>query len=112
MSIGFEILKWITILITVYTAPLMVWMAVTGAAGLRKPKKLERVEHKANRFAVVICARNEEQVIGNLLKSLEGQDYPEEAYRIFVVADNCTDGTAEKARRMGAIVYQLSLIHI
>ncbi|MDY3751798.1 glycosyltransferase family 2 protein [Christensenella minuta] len=106
MSIGFEILKWITILITVYTAPLMVWMAVTGAAGRRKPKKLERVEHKANRFAVVICARNEEQVIGNLLKSLEGQDYPEEAYRIFVVADNCTDGTAEKARRMGAIVYQ------
>ena len=61
-----------------------------GGGRAAKPKKLERVEHKANRFAVVICARNEEQVIGNLLKSLEGQDYPEEAYRIFVVADNCT----------------------
>lgn len=106
MDIGFEVLKWITILVTVYVAPLMAWMAVTGAVGLRKPKELERVEHEVNRFAVVICARNEEQVIGNLLKSLKEQDYPEEAYRTFVIADNCTDGTAEEARRMGALVYE------
>lgn len=57
-------------------------------------------------FAVMISARNEETVIGQLLKSLRDQDYDQAAYTVFVLADNCTDRTAEVARAGGAVVYE------
>ncbi|MDO4568689.1 MAG: glycosyltransferase family 2 protein, partial [Clostridia bacterium] len=56
-------------------------------------------------MAVLICARNEAGVIGNLLDSLEKQDYPKALYRVFVVAHNCTDDTARVARENGATVF-------
>lgn len=58
------------------------------------------------RLAILIPARNEENVIGKLLASLANQDYPKESYKIFAVADNCTDNTAEVARSGGALVYE------
>ncbi len=59
-----------------------------------------------HRYAVLIAARNEEAVIGNLIESIKNQDYPGELVSIFVVADNCTDGTAQAARQAGAAVYE------
>ena len=49
---------------------------------------------KRNRLAVLISARNEELVIGNLLESINNQDYDKDLVKVFVVADNCTDNTA------------------
>ncbi len=57
-------------------------------------------------LAVLIAARNESGVIKRLIDSLVTQEYPKDRYRIFVVADNCTDNTAEIAREAGAIVYE------
>lgn len=54
----------------------------------------------------VIAARNEEAVIGRLLESIRLQDYPSELLTVFVVADNCTDGTAQAARSGGAVCYE------
>jgi len=59
-----------------------------------------------HRYAVLVSARNEETVIGNLLDSIARQDYPSELLTVFVVADNCTDRTAEIARSHGAICYE------
>ena len=56
------------------------------------------------KIAVLIAARNESSVIANLLRSLADQDYSKDHYRVFLVADNCTDNTAEIARREGAYV--------
>ena len=58
------------------------------------------------KYAVIIAARNEEVVIGNLIKSIKNQTYNQENITIFIVADNCTDKTAEIARSLGAIVYE------
>ncbi len=63
-------------------------------------------EGKPNRFAVVISARNESAVIENLLNSINAQTYPKELMDVYVVADNCTDNTAEICRKCGAIVYE------
>ena len=71
---------------------------------LKKEKPHKPVtEHS---YAVLISARNEELVIGNLLDSISAQDYPSSLVRMFVVADNCTDKTAKVARAHGAIVYE------
>ncbi|HOV49712.1 MAG TPA: glycosyltransferase family 2 protein [Candidatus Cryosericum sp.] len=59
-----------------------------------------------HRFAVLICARNEERVIGELIGSLRQQDYPADLFDVFVVADNSTDRTADAARAMGATVFE------
>lgn len=59
-------------------------------------------------FAILICGRNEGNVIGNLIDSIQNNDYPQEKIRIFVCADNCdaTDRTAAIAREKGCIVYE------
>ncbi len=61
---------------------------------------------KKNRFAVLVSARNEEKVIGELIKSIHSQSYGRGNIRIFVMADNCTDETARVARNSGASVYK------
>ncbi len=61
---------------------------------------------KNHKYAIVIAARNEEAVIGNLLESIAKQDYPKELLTVFVVADNCRDHTADVAAAGGAIVYK------
>lgn len=59
-----------------------------------------------HRFAALICARNEEHVIGELIASLKAQDYPASLLDIYVLADNCTDDTARAARDAGAVVFE------
>lgn len=54
------------------------------------------------RFAVLIPARNEEAVIGNLIESLKQQHYPAELYDIIVIPNNCSDNTAQVAKSCGA----------
>lgn len=69
----------------------------------KKPHTGKEILHK---FAVMISARNEEYVIGALIDSINKQDYPSELVTVFVVADNCTDRTAEVSRKAGAVVYE------
>ena len=59
-----------------------------------------------NRYAVLISGRNEEVVIGELVRSIKQQDYPTELVDVYVIADNCTDNTATVAREAGAIVFE------
>lgn len=66
----------------------------------------ERIATKNHHYAVVIAARNESAVIGSLIRSVQQQNYPKECLDVLVVADNCTDDTAEIARKMGARVYE------
>ncbi len=74
----------------------------TGIFFTRKFKKAKK-DHK---YAVLVAARNESAVIGNLVDSIRKQDYPSELVDIFVVADNCTDDTSEVARGYGAVCYE------
>ncbi|WP_217424801.1 glycosyltransferase family 2 protein [Virgibacillus ihumii] len=73
---------------------------------IKKNKKYEQNQQNTqlNKYAVVIAARNEELVIRQLIKSIKNQKYPNDLIDIFVVADNCTDNTAEAAKQAGATV--------
>lgn len=74
---------------------------------VRFSKKYElKPAKKLHKYAVLISARNESAVIGHLLKSIRAQNYPTDLLDIIVVADNCTDNTAEIAREYGAIVFE------
>lgn len=74
--------------------------------GLFAPKKKYKETENKYHYGIVVCARNEEKVIGNLIDSIRAQSYPAEYTEIFVVADNCTDSTAEICRQKGCTVYE------
>lgn len=90
----------ISLVLTILTMPVLLWQAAIGVFGLlpdrRKIPAAKRTE-KPHRFAVVVCARNEQAVIGKLLDSLYAQDYPRDLFTLYVAADNCTDGTTPSA---------------
>lgn len=70
---------------------------------LRRTLKYPETDKK-NRYAILICARNESLVIGDLVESIRSQTYDPSLLSIFVMADNCTDnnGTVDAAEAAGA----------
>ena len=54
----------------------------------------------------MVAAHNEQAVISQMVESLKFLDYPKELFDIFVIADNCSDSTAELAAASGARVYE------
>ena len=74
--------------------------------GFFSKKKVFKETSIKNKYGIIIAARNEEKVIGNLLISLNNQTYDKSLYKIFVVSDNSTDNTANIARSHGATVYE------
>ncbi len=84
---------------------LYTYKTIFSVVGLFFTRKYKHAKNK-HRYGILIAARNEEAVIGLLLESIEKQNYPKDLLRIYVVADNCTDKTAEVARAHGAICYE------
>ncbi len=82
------------------------YQLVISVCSLIKLKDKPMLVNKKHRFMAIIPAHNEENVVEELIKSLKAQDYPKDLYDIYVIADNCTDKTAEVARKAGAIVYE------
>ena len=82
------------------------YQIIISICSLVKFKDKPILEDKENRFMTIIPAHNEAAVVGNLVESLKKQNYSKELYDIYVIADNCTDNTAEVARKAGAIVFE------
>ena len=92
-----QALVWI---ITIYWA----YQIIVSFCSLIKLKDKKLIVEKNHKFMAIVPAHNEEAVIKNLVDSLVAQEYPKELYDIYVIADNCTDRTAEIAKAAGAIV--------
>ena len=82
------------------------YQLIISICSLVKLKDKPILEEKTNKFMAIIPAHNEENVIEALIESLKEQDYPKDHYDIYVIADNCTDRTAEIAKECGAIVME------
>ena len=82
------------------------YQIVIGLFGFKKETKDYADHEPESRFLVLIPAHNEERVIGDIIRNLESMDYPRELYDYYVIADNCTDRTAEVAREAGANVIE------
>ncbi len=89
-------------IITIY----WVYQLIISLCSLIKVKDKPLVEDKEHRFMMIIPAHNEEKVIRELVESLQNLDYNKNLYDIYVIADNCTDNTAQIAKEAGAIVYE------
>ncbi len=83
-----------------------IYQLIISFCALIKIREKPLLTNKKHKFMAIIPAHNEENVVGNLVKSLNELDYPKELYDVYVIADNCTDKTAEIAKKEGAIVYE------
>ncbi len=77
------------------------YFVITALWGLKREQPYGQFAPRY-RFAVLIAARNEERVIGGLVRSLLAQNYPRELFDVYVIPNNCTDYTAREASLAGA----------
>ncbi len=82
------------------------YLVLLVVASLLPKRPSHRDIEPRRRFAILVPAHDEEQVIGRLLDSLGRLDYPRELFDVHVVADNCDDRTAQIARDHDAQVHE------
>ena len=85
---------------------MLIYQVILGFFGFKKKKKDYGDHDPQSRFLVLVPAHNEEKVIGDIIRNLEEMDYPRDMYDYYIIADNCTDRTAEVARNLGAEVIE------
>lgn len=94
-----QALIWI---ITIY----WIYQLVVSICSFITLKEKPLIEKKNHKFLAIIPAHNEEAVVGNLIESLQKQNYPKDKYDICVIADNCTDKTKEVAEKYKVKVFE------
>ena len=89
-----------------WLAATMVYTLVISLFGFGRKVKDYQDHDPESRFLILVPAHNEEKVIRDIIDNLQKLDYPKELYDFYVIADNCTDATADVARSMGARVIE------
>ena len=98
----------LTALLLAASVPVVLAALYLGALALlaRRAPPPRPLTRPVTRFDVIVPAHNEELSIERTLRSLLAVDYPRDRFRVLVVADNCTDRTAELAAAEGAVVLE------
>ncbi|WP_027857987.1 glycosyltransferase family 2 protein [Marinobacterium jannaschii] len=86
--------------------PVLYFTLITLAALIPQRARVSAVRQR--RFAVVIPAHDEQLLIAETVSAALKQSYPADSYAVIVIADNCSDNTAELARAAGARVIERS----
>ena len=87
--------------LTLFLKLFTVYFACVAIFNLKK-RRAYPIAPPQTRFAVIVAARNEEAVIGNLVASILSQNYPAALRDVFVAPNNCTDNTEAAAAAAGA----------
>ncbi|MDJ0770838.1 MAG: glycosyltransferase family 2 protein [Ilumatobacter sp.] len=77
------------------------YLTVLTAVGIRQPRPGAARREVTTHFAIVVPAHDEAAGIGATLESFHELAYPPDRFSVHVVADNCTDSTAEVVRSHG-----------
>jgi cellulose synthase/poly-beta-1,6-N-acetylglucosamine synthase-like glycosyltransferase len=95
-------------LLTLYLLPFFGFMALVTVAAVSRRRGASEppVSGPPPRFVFAIPAHNEEGNISATVASCRGVVYDPAFFRVFVIADNCTDATAQTARAAGAEVVE------
>jgi 1,2-diacylglycerol 3-beta-glucosyltransferase len=107
MSTLFLVANFVLLLALLIPAGMVIYLLLlTVAACLARGRQLKPANPPTNRILFLIPAHNEASLLPATLANLRQLDYPAELYEVHVVADNCSDNTAELARACGTIVHE------
>ena len=90
----------VMVIIGIVIFPLSFSLFLTLVIGFLQKREDFQKPAYLKKFAIVIPAHNESLLIGRTLESVLSVDYPKHLYDIYVIADNCSDNTADIARKM------------
>lgn len=94
--------------LNVLALPFLVMLALASLAAIFSTRRTKTPEKPEARFLIVIPAHDERVGIAKTVESCRAQDYPSELFGVLVIADNCSDDTAEIAAGAGAEVVERS----
>ena len=106
MELFAQVVEWLVAILSGWLMLMLLWQLLISFFGYKRDAKTYRDHAPEKRFLVLVPAHNEEAVIGDIIHNLSGMDYPRELYDFYILADNCTDRTAEVARGYGANVLE------
>jgi 1,2-diacylglycerol 3-beta-glucosyltransferase len=104
LLLAFAVLNWSLAAYAGLFSVYMLWILL--GAWLARPEQASLTRHPS--FIVIVPAHNEEQGIAGTIRQIRQVDYPPDKIRIVVIADNCSDRTAELAEQAGAEVLRRS----
>ena len=81
------------VLLLLYLSVATFYLLALAVSYLLTKERYSGPPEPVNRFAVIVPAHNEELLVGTLCQSLLAIEYPEDKFCIYIVADNCSDGT-------------------
>lgn len=84
----------------------MVYLLGLLAAAARRRRAPAPTGPRTTHFTILVPAHDEEAGVADTVRSLLATDYPAGLRRVVVIADNCTDATADRAREAGAEVLE------
>jgi glycosyltransferase involved in cell wall biosynthesis len=82
------------------------YQAILAVASAWPSRPVSAARSRRLRFAIAIPAHNEASVLPATLARLREQSYPKELFDVHVVADHCTDATADVTRQGGGIAHE------
>ena len=106
MEVLSQILEILNAILSGWLMLMLVYQLVITFFGYKRNTKDYQDHAPLMRFLVLVPAHNEEAVIGDIVQNLNEMEYPREMYDFYILADNCTDRTAEIARGLGAKVLE------
>lgn len=77
-----------------------------AACLFRAPRPHRSAGEHAPFAVLLIPAHNESHQIDSILSDAEALHYPRDRFEVVVIADNCSDDTADRARAQGAVVLE------
>jgi cellulose synthase/poly-beta-1,6-N-acetylglucosamine synthase-like glycosyltransferase len=86
---------------TAINGTLAAYLGLVTIAGARRPQAGRPSVTPTTKFVILVPAHDEEAVIADTLRSFAEIAYPAELFKVHVVADNCSDSTADIVRAHG-----------
>lgn len=93
--------------VTLANLSIATYLGLLTAAGVIPHRRRDHLV-ASTRFAILVPAHDEESVIADTLDSLRSLDYDPALYDVHVVADNCSDRTADIVRASGWTAHERS----
>jgi cellulose synthase/poly-beta-1,6-N-acetylglucosamine synthase-like glycosyltransferase len=101
-----ELMPALFVLVLALLAVPVLYLYLQAWGSTRRLAPVAPQERPATRFLVAIPAHDEDTVIAATVRRLIDQSYPTEKFSVHVVADHCTDQTAQAARQAGATAHE------
>lgn len=104
MEFTTKIIAWIIFTLSTVIFIYMIYYNLMSLRGYFAAPNIIPCSKPRNKFLVLLPSVNEESVINIPIDDLMKQSYPKSLYNVYVIADHCTDNTAQVAEDHGAKV--------